>query len=103
MYEDYEFSEQFMSNMTHDIEGKADIDDIQIPADVNFKTVKQTIDGHTFTALEGKVEYLEDRIASLEKQYEQLQQLFEMIHKENEALKAYIKSGEKIIKLEKDF
>lgn len=85
MYEDYEFSEQFMNNMTHDFVRYIE---------ANRSHIK---------CLEGKVEYLEDRIASLEKQYEQLQQLFEMIHKENEALKAYIKSGEKIIKLEKDF
>lgn len=39
----------------------------------------------------------------MEKQHEQLQLLVEMLRKENEALKAYIKSGEKIIKLEKDF
>ena len=85
MYEDYEFSEQFMSNMTHDF--------------ISYIESNR----HHIKGLEGTVEYLEDRIASLEKQYEQLQQLFEMIHKENEALKAYIKSGEKIIKLEKDF
>lgn len=85
MYEDYEFSEQFMNNMTHDFVRYIE---------ANRSHIK---------CLEGKVEYLEDRIASLEKQYEQLQQLFEIIHKENKALKAYIKSGEKIIKLEKDF
>ncbi len=85
MYEDYEFSKQFMNNMT---------DDFVRYIEANHSHIK---------CLEVKVEYLEDRIASLEKQYEQLQQLFEMIHKENESLKAYIKSGEKIIKLEKDF
>jgi hypothetical protein len=39
----------------------------------------------------------------MEKQHEQLQLLVEMLKRENEALNAYIKSGEKIIKLEKDF
>lgn len=85
MYEDYEFSEQFMHNMTHDFARYVE---------ANRNHIK---------GLEGTVEYLEDRITSMEKQHEQLQQLFETIHKENEALKAYIKSGEKIIKLEKDF
>jgi DUF1680 family protein len=56
----------------NDIEGKADIDDIQIPADVNFKTVKQTIDGHTFTALEGKVELAQSKAWNNRQLYREL-------------------------------
>jgi predicted RNase H-like nuclease (RuvC/YqgF family) len=85
MYEEYEFSEQFMRNLTHDFEKYVE---------ANRNHIK---------GLEGKVDFLEDRIITLEKQHEQQQLLFEMLRKENEALKAYIKSGEKIIKLEKDF
>lgn len=36
-------------------------------------------------------------------QQEELQKLVELLKRENEALTAYIKSGEKIIKLKKDF
>ena len=39
----------------------------------------------------------------MENQHKQSQLLVEMLKRENEALNAYIKSGEKIIKLEKDF
>lgn len=85
MYEEYEFSEQFMRNMTHEIER-------YVEASRNH-----------IKGLEGKVDFLEDRIITMEKQHEQLQLLVEMLKRENEALKAYIKSGEKIIKLEKDF
>jgi predicted RNase H-like nuclease (RuvC/YqgF family) len=85
MYDEYEFTEQFMRDMTHNIERYVE---------ANRNHIK---------GLEGKVDFLEDRIISMEKQHEQLQLLVEMLKRENEALKAYIKSGEKIIKLEKDF
>lgn len=85
MYEEYEFSEQFMRNMIHDFERYIE---------ANRNHIK---------GLEGKVDFLEDKIITMEKQHEQLQLLVEMLKRENEALKAYIKSGEKIIKLEKDF
>ena len=85
MYEEYEFTEQFMRDMTH-----------------NFERYIEANRNH-IKGLEGKVDVLEDRIITLEKQHEQQQLLVEMLRKENEALKAYIKSGEKIIKLEKDF
>ena len=85
MYEDYEFSEQFMNNMTHD-----------------FVRYIESNRNH-IKGLEGTVEYLEDRIASLEKHHEELQKLVELLKRENEALTTYIKSGKKIIKLEKDF
>lgn len=78
MYEEYEFSEQFMSNLTHDFER-------YIKANRNH------------------IKKLESKVDFLESQHEQLQLMVEMLRKENEALKAYIKSGEKIIKLEKDF
>ena len=85
MYDEYEFTEQFMRDMTH-----------------NFGRYVEANRNH-IKGLEGKVDFLEDRIITLEKQHEQLQLLVEMLKRENEALKAYIKSGEKIIKLEKDF
>lgn len=85
MYEEYEFSEQFMRDMTRNIEQYVE---------ANRNHIK---------GLEGKVDYLEDQIITMEKQHEQLQLLVEMLKRENEALKAYIKSGEKILKLEKDF
>lgn len=85
MYEEYEFSEQFMCDMTRNIEQYVE---------ANRNHIK---------GLEGKVDCLEDRIITLENQHEQQQLLVEILRKENEALKAYIKSGEKIIKLEKDF
>ena len=85
MYEEWEFSEQFMRDMTN-----------------NFQRYTEVSRNH-IKNLEGKVEFLEDRIITMEKQHEQLQLLVEMMRRENEALKAYIKSGEKIIKLEKDF
>lgn len=78
MYEEYEFSEQFMRNMIHDFER-------YIEANRNH------------------IKGLECKVDILEKQHDELQVLVEMLRKENEALKAYIKSGEKIIKLEKDF
>lgn len=78
MYEEYEFTEQFMRDMTH-----------------NFERYVEANRNH-IKGLEGKVDFLE-------KQHEQLQLLVEMLKRENESLKAYIKSGEKIIKLEKDF
>lgn len=78
MYDDYEFSEQFMRNLTHDFERYIE---------ANHNHIK---------GLESKVDFLES-------QHEQLQLMVEILRKENEALKAYIKSGEKIIKLEKDF
>lgn len=78
MYEEYEFTEQFMRDMTH-----------------NFERYVEANRNH-IKGLECKVDFLES-------QHEQLQLLVEMLRKENEALKAYIKSGEKIIKLEKDF
>ena len=40
---------------SNDIEGGADINDIVIPSDVQFKKVPMTIANHTFTALEGEV------------------------------------------------
>lgn len=85
MYDEYEFTEEFMRNMTRDFERYIE---------ANRNHIK---------GIEGKVDFLEDRIITMEKQHEQLQLLVEMLRKENEALKAYIKSGEKIIKLEKDF
>lgn len=85
MYDEYEFTEDFMHNMTRDF-GRY--------VEANRNHIK---------GLEGKVDFLEDRIITMEKQHEQLQLLVEMLRRENEALKAYIKSGEKIIKLEKDF
>lgn len=85
MYEEWEFTEQFMRDMTN-----------------NFQRYTEVSRNH-IKNLEGKVEFLEDRIITMEKQHEQLQLLVEMMRRENEALKAYIKSGEKIIKLEKDF
>ena len=78
MYEEYEFSEQFMRNMIHDFERYVE---------ANHNHIK---------GLECKVDILEN-------QHKQLQLMVEMLIKENESLKAYIKSGEKIIKLEKDF
>lgn len=78
MYEEYEFSEQFMRNLTHDFERYIE---------ANHNHIK---------GLESKVDFLES-------QHEQLQLMVEILRKENEALKAYIKSGKKIIKLEKDF
>lgn len=85
MYDEYEFTEEFMRNMTRDFERYVE---------ANRNHIK---------GLEGKVDYLEDRIITMEKQHEQLQLLVEIFKRENEALRAYIKSGEKIIKLEKDF
>lgn len=85
MYEDYEFSEQFMHDMTHD-----------------FVRYIESNRNH-IKGLEGTVEYLEDRLITLEKHHEELQKLVELLKRENEALTAYIKSGEKIIKLKKDF
>lgn len=85
MYEEYEFTEQFMRDMAH-----------------NFERYVEANRNH-IKGLEGKVDFLEDRIITMEKQHEQLQLLVEMLKRENEALKAYIKSGEKLIKLEKDF
>lgn len=78
MYEEYEFSEQFMRDMTN-----------------NFERYVEANRNH-IKGLESKVDFLES-------QHKQLQLLVEMLKRENEALKAYIKSGEKIIKLEKDF
>lgn len=85
MYDEYEFTEQFMRDMTNNVERYVE---------ANRNHIK---------GLEGKVDFLEDKIITMEKQHEQLQLLVEMLKIENEALKAYIKSGEKIIKLEKDF
>lgn len=85
MYEEYEFQEQFMRNLLND-----------------WQRYTEATRNH-IKSLEGKTEFLEDRIMALEKQYEMMQLSHEMLKKENEALKAYIKSGEKIIKLEKDF
>lgn len=78
MYDEYEFTEQFMRDMIH-----------------NFERYVEANRNH-IKGLESKVDFLEI-------QHKQLQLLVEMLRKENEALKAYIKSGEKIIKLEKDF
>lgn len=78
MYEEYEFSEQFMRDMIHDFERYVE---------ANHNHIKG----------------LECKVDILEKQHEQLQLLVELLKRENESLKAYIKSGEKIIKLEKDF
>lgn len=85
MYDEYEFTEQFMRDMTHHIERYVE---------ANRNHIK---------GLESRVDFLDDRIITLEKQHDQLKLLVEMLKRENEALKAYIKSGEKIIKLEKDF
>ena len=85
MYDEYEFTEEFMRNMTHDIERYVE---------ANRNHIK---------GIEGKVDFLEDRLITMENQHKQLQLLVEMLKRENEALNAYIKSGEKIIKLEKDF
>lgn len=78
MYDEYEFTEQFMRDMTN-----------------NFERYVEANRNH-IKGLEGKVDFLES-------QHKQLQLLVEMLKRENESLKAYIKSGEKIIKLEKDF
>lgn len=78
MYEEYEFSEQFMRDMIH-----------------NFERYVEANRNH--------IKGLECKVDILENQHKQLQLMVEMLIKENEALKAYIKSGEKIIKLEKDF
>lgn len=85
MYDEYEFTEQFMRDMTHNFERYVE---------ANRNHIKR---------LEDEIDFLTERIITIEKQQEQLQLLGEMLRKENEALKAYIKSGEKIIKLEKDF
>ena len=85
MDEEYEFTEDFVRNMTH-----------------YFERYTEASRNH-IKNLEGKVEFLEDRIITMEKQHEQLQLLVEILSKENEALRAYIKSGEKIINLQKDF
>lgn len=85
MYDEYEFTEQFMRDMTN-----------------NFERYVEANRNH-IKGLEGKVDFLEDKIITMEKQHEQLQLLVELLKRENESLKAYIKSGEKIIKLEKDF
>lgn len=85
MYDEYEFTEQFMRDMTN-----------------NFERYVEANHNH-IKGLECKVDILEDKIITMEKQHEQLQLLVEMLKRENESLKAYIKSGEKIIKLEKDF
>ena len=39
---------------SQDIEGNRNINDISIPADIQLKEVSMTINGHTFTALEGE-------------------------------------------------
>ena len=78
MYDEYEFTEQFMRDMTH-----------------NFERYVEANRNH--------IKRLECKVDILENQHKQLQLMVEMLIKENEALKAYIKSGEKIIKLEKDF
>ncbi len=78
MYDEYEFTEQFMRDMIHD-----------------FERYVESNRNH--------IKGLECKVDILEKQHDELQVLVEMLRKENEALKAYIKSGEKIIKLEKDF
>lgn len=78
MYDEYEFTEQFMRDMIH-----------------NFERYVEANRNH--------IKGLECKVDILEKQHDELQVLVEMLRKENEALKAYIKSGEKIIKLEKDF
>lgn len=78
MYDEYEFTEQFMRDMIH-----------------NFERYVEANRTH--------IKGLECKVDILENQHKQLQLMVEMLRKENEALKAYIKSGEKIIKLEKDF
>lgn len=78
MYDEYEFTEQFMRDMIH-----------------NFERYVEANRNH-IKGLESKVDFLES-------QHKQLQLLVELLKRENESLKAYIKSGEKIIKLEKDF
>ncbi len=78
MYDEYEFTEQFMRDMIH-----------------NFERYVESNRNH--------IKGLECKVDILEKQHEQLQLLVELLKRENESLKAYIKSGEKIIKLEKDF
>lgn len=85
MYDEYEFTEQFMRDMTH-----------------NFERYLEANRNH-IKRLEDEIDFLTERIITIEKQQEQLQLLGEMLKSENDALKAYIKSGEKIIKLEKDF
>ena len=85
MYDEYEFTEQFMRDMTHKFERYVE---------ANRNHIKR---------LEDEIDFLTERIITIEKQQEQLQLLGEMLKSENDALKAYIKSGEKIIKLEKDF
>lgn len=85
MYDEYEFTEQFMRDMTHNFERYVE---------ANRNHIKR---------LEDEIDFLTERIITIEKQQEQLQLLGEMLKSENDALKAYIKSGEKIIKLEKDF
>ena len=85
MYEEWEFTEQYMREMTD-----------------NFQKYTQASRNH-IKSVECKTEILEDRLVTMEKEFENLQLLVEMLRKENESLKAYIKSGEKIINLEKDF
>ena len=85
MYDEYEFTEQFMRDMIHNFERYVE---------ANRNHIKR---------LEDEIDFLTERIITIEKQQEQLQLLGEMLKSENDALKAYIKSGEKIIKLEKDF
>ena len=85
MYEEWEFTEQFMRDMT---------DNFQRYMEANRNHIK---------SVECKAEILEDRLVTMEKEFEKMQLLIEMLRKENESLKAYIKSGEKIVKLEKDF
>lgn len=85
MYEEWEFTQQFMRDMT---------DNFQRYMEANRNHIK---------SVECKSEILEDRINTMEKEFDKLQLLIELLRKENESLKAYIKSGEKIVKLEKDF
>jgi hypothetical protein len=85
MYEEWEFTDQFMRDMT---------DNFQRYMEANLSHLK---------SVECKAEILEDRLVTMEKEFEKMQLLIEMLRKENESLKAYIKSGEKIVKLEKDF
>lgn len=85
MTEEYEFSQQYMDNIFYD-----------------FKRFTESVRQHIKT-LEGKTDNLMYRLETVETQCDELLRLVDMYRKENEALKAYIKSGDKIIEIEKDF
>lgn len=71
MYDEYEFTDDFLRNMCD-----------------YFRRYNEATRNH-IKQLEGELQWLRDRIERVENQ--------------NEMLKTYIKSGEKIVELEKDF